>query len=547
MKTSKKIICSISSLALASIAISTLSILTTSCSENKGNDDPEDDRLEIEGFVFKQTIEFGEWKYDLYEHVDNGLLISHYITVDSEQNEIVIDDIVLHNSNGAFEGQVLDDTNIPIEVNVLGDFVDTESLRAINLSSIELNVEKILPAAFNNCENLVAINLDDVEEIFDEAFVECGSLQAIRTRFDALPLWTGERIFSNVNQTGGALNFGGIDNPTFVDYLQQNQSLPSGWNSDYRPIPLMALNIEGDTLLGLNEDFPYLPAFNALVIPNNIVSIAKGAFLEKFGSRGKFSNIAFLSFEDGSQLENIGGYSFRFCDSLTGELNIPDTVTTVGCQAFQGCKNITGDLYLSNNVEKVDFNAFSDCGFDGELTLSTNPLFTTLADHVFENCTKLSGELDIPSNITSINLSAFYNCSSLTGDLIIPDTVETIGVSAFSGCKGFSGTLKLSENPNFTRIENYAFDIKNSGLSERLIIPSNITFIGYCSFAYLDQITELEFQTPYDEIEINDKIVFLAWSSIGTVFVPAGDNTTLWHIRLLRAALLDDWTVVNIA
>ena len=75
----------------------------------------------------------------------------------------------------------------------------------------------------------------------------------------------------------------------------------------------------------------------------------------------------------------------------------------------------------------------------------------------------ISGELNIPESVENGNVAysvtvivdfAFRDCVGLT-QLEIPNSVMTIGQYAFCGCSGFTG---------------------------KLIIPSNVTSIGKCSF-----------------------------------------------------------------
>ena len=100
--------------------------------------------------------------------------------------------------------------------------------------------------------------------------------------------------------------------------------------------------------------------------------------------------------------------------SITGELVIPQSVTTIGSNAFYGCSGFSGSLTLGNSITSIGENAFSNCiGFSGSLT--------------------------IPNNVTSIGANAFSGCSGFSGTLTLGNSLLGIGNSAFFGsCGGFT-------------------------------------------------------------------------------------------------------------
>jgi hypothetical protein len=107
---------------------------------------------------------------------------------------------------------------------------------------------------------------------------------------------------------------------------------------------------------------------------------------------------------------------FRNCSSLTGSLQIPNTVTTIGNSAFSQCYNLTGDLIIPNTVTSVGVEAFWECrGFNGTLTLSEN--LEVISDRVFgsyDGQMSFSGTLVIPSGVKSIGQAAFQNCANIS-------------------------------------------------------------------------------------------------------------------------------------
>ena len=96
--------------------------------------------------------------------------------------------------------------------------------------------------------------------------------------------------------------------------------------------------------------------------------------------------------------------------AFTGELTIPESVTTIGNNAFAFCENIT-KVTIPNTTIEIEASAF-------------------------ENCTNLR-TISLPDKINQISKAAFYMCENLES-IIIPNSVEFIYENAFNGCKNMT-------------------------------------------------------------------------------------------------------------
>ena len=94
---------------------------------------------------------------------------------------------------------------------------------------------------------------------------------------------------------------------------------------------------------------------------------------------------------------SIGDGAFVSC-GLTGELIIPDSVTSIGNNAFPKCDRLTS-VTIPNSV-------------------------TSIGDYAFEYCNRLTS-VTIPDSVTSIGYGAFLECDGLTS-VYIPSSVTTI-------------------------------------------------------------------------------------------------------------------------
>ncbi|MBO7545843.1 MAG: leucine-rich repeat protein [Paludibacteraceae bacterium] len=172
----------------------------------------------------------------------------------------------------------------------------------------------------------------------------------------------------------------------------------------------------------------------------------------------------------------IGGSAFFSCSGFTGTLSLPTGLTTVGLRAFYDCSGLTGNLVIPNTVTTLGNFAFHGCsGLNGSLTLSNN--LTSIGTGIFMECNGLSGVLTIPEGVTSIDERAFYGCSSFT-QLVLPNSLNTIGKEAFIDCTGLTG---LALPYNLLSVGEAAF--KNcSSLSGDLVFSNKTTTIGKDAF-----------------------------------------------------------------
>ena len=207
-----------------------------------------------------------------------------------------------------------------------------------------------------------------------------------------------------------------------------------------------------------------------LVLPNSVTTIENYAFYncKVFTGDLKIPN----------SVTTIGRSAFENCSGFTGDLIIPKSVTTIGISAFRNCYGFTGDLSLPNSVTTIGISAFRNCyGFTGDLIIPKS--VTTIGESAFENCKGFTGNLTIPNSVTTIGESAFCHCYGFTGNLTIPNSVKTIGRLAFYNCYGFTGDLTIPNS--VTTIGNLTF-YKCYGFTGDLSLPNSVTTIGISAF-----------------------------------------------------------------
>lgn len=174
-------------------------------------------------------------------------------------------------------------------------------------------------------------------------------------------------------------------------------------------------------------------------------------------------------------IKHIGSYAFADFSSVSGDLIIPDSVTSIGIAAFQSnmspgylelgenvetigafafafCKNLIGNLILPDSVKNIGGHSFFRTGFNKKLQIGSG--IEILTDFAFSE-SMFTEDLIIPENVKVIKLGCFLSCRSLNHSLILPETIERVDAYAFSECPNLSGKIKIPKSGN---INEFAFD-----------------------------------------------------------------------------------------
>lgn len=131
----------------------------------------------------------------------------------------------------------------------------------------------------------------------------------------------------------------------------------------------------------------------SVYIPNTIEVIGNRAFQS-------CSNLESISFEENSNLTNIGDYAFQYCSSLSS-ITIPKNVTRLGTYAFGSCSALITVVFEENSE------------------------LTTIWGSAFSSCTSLTSII-IPKKVTGVKSYAFSGCSSLTSVTFLAETAPSL-------------------------------------------------------------------------------------------------------------------------
>lgn len=195
-----------------------------------------------------------------------------------------------------------------------------------------------------------------------------------------------------------------------------------------------------------------------------------------------------------SSITSIGDYAFWMCNFQS--CNIPESVAHIGKNAFGDtpwldnmrkqnpvviinnilidARTVKGDVVLPDTLTSIPAYSFYE---NADVTSVKIPdSVKTIGEYAFSECTSLT-EINIPSGITEIGVGAFEHCEKLSGTITIPGGVKTISDFAFMGCKGIT---KVNIENGVTEIGVYAFGICLSMTD--VIIPNSVKTIGNMAF-----------------------------------------------------------------
>ena len=229
-------------------------------------------------------------------------------------------------------------------------------------------------------------------------------------------------------------------------------------------------------------------------IPDTVTSIGERSFADCT----KLEKIIFSE-----KIETINGRAFLGCSSLKS-VSLPDSITSMDTEIFSGCTSLSS-VKLPNKCVNITSSTFEGCTSLTEITLPDT--VTTIQDHAFKNCTALK-TINWSKSITDIQSYAFENCDALT-KLDIPNTVTNIGTGAFYECGGFTDIAvpnsvkslgsKVFENcdaltdvklgTGITQIPTSCFE--HCDVLPSVVLPYRISKVGDNAFKNCVELTEI--------------------------------------------------------
>lgn len=210
-----------------------------------------------------------------------------------------------------------------------------------------------------------------------------------------------------------------------------------------------------------------------------------------------------------SEIRTIGNYCFNNCDF--SKVEIPNTVSKIGCGAFSNCENLEeisfldGDSKLTLSINNSSYPSTNNYSYDIFQGTNLQKLYIgrdlnyitsySSAPSPFYRLDTLK-EVEIHQGETEISDNMFYGCIALNSVIIGEDIIK-IGQKAFSGCSAmksfrFGSQLKSIGSDAFSDCTALI-----SFTSEALIPPT-------CGSQALDDINKWDctLYVPNESIEL---------------------------------------------
>lgn len=234
---------------------------------------------------------------------------------------------------------------------------------------------------------------------------------------------------------------------------------------------------------------------NVIMIPKNLKALQEFTF---------FSNkISGVTFEEGSQLKSIGKRAFQANrdsngSTMTGSLNIPPSVESVGFMAFkEALKNIDELNFGENSQLKTIYSAAFASSHIKKVTIPksvTTIEKTQSQGAAFESAGIEELIFEEGSQLETID-NAVFSQNSIS-KVVIPKSVKTINSNAFY--RNRISSLTFEEGSQLTTIGNEAFNnnsLTNDGLGK---LPSTLTTLATNAFISNPSLTKITLTSPTD-------------------------------------------------
>ena len=269
--------------------------------------------------------------------------------------------------------------------------------------------------------------------------------------------------------------------------------------SMFSSTPWLEEKLQENPVVVINGTVIYAAATGDVIIPDGVTTIAASAFWD-------CDDITSVTIPDSVKV--IKEYAFAFCYHLTS-INIPDSVEIIEDNVSNSCTSLSNIIVSDNNP------AF--CYEDGIL-------FSKDKTRLFFGFGTKEGKYSIPDGVTTIADNSFV--SSLFTEIFIPDSVTSIGQGAFSQCTNLSDIIVSDNNTSYTSdngilftkdmTELIGYPVQKSG---EYVVPDSVEKIA--SYAFSDCKKLISVTLP-DSLKKIEESAFSRCYGLTSVTIPEG-------------------------
>lgn len=281
--------------------------------------------------------------------------------------------------------------------------------------------------------------------------------------------------------------------------------------------------------------------YGAFYYDQALATINFGTGLETISDYGFYYCSAISSLSLPSGLDSIGSRAFNRCTSLTS-VTIPASVTKIGTSAFGSCSALEEFIVEEGSESFASYDGvlytagpttalLCPLAKSGDLTIPEG--VTSIGESAFYACTGLTS-ISLPSTLETIGDGAFESCTGITS-IELPASVSSVGDEAFAGCSSLATITVEEGNEAYSAIDNILYEGDGErliccapGLSGDITIPSGVTTLGkkgfygcnsLVSITLPSSVTTIESYAIYSCTGLTSLIVGTGVESIGQYFL----------------------------
>ncbi len=450
--------------------------------------------------------------------------------------------------------------------------------------TIPTTVKHIGASAFDNCKNLTSILIPNtITSIGSYAFSYCTGITGTLTLPTTLKK-LGDGAFYGCSNLTSVTIPATLTDIGYYCFLESNAVTSfnvNASNPDYTSVSGMLMSKNQDTI------FSCPPAkTGAITIPTTVKLIGSHAFYNCTKITGTITIPQYVDY--------IGYYAFYNCSlitsfavntlntyfsaengvllskskdrllvcpvSKTGVYQMPVTIKTIDPAAFAFCAGITGSLQIPSFVNSIGDYAFYNTkllsaidvdGANQRYSSDNGVLLNRNQDTVFVCPFAKTGSVVVPATVKHINYSAFDGCTGITA-VTLPSSLQSIGAYAFEYCTGLTKILlplhvtnigdgafysctNLTElsiaNPQPPAVDYYTFDLVNKTTC-KLIVPTG-SATSYSAANYWKDFTLLSEQVFFSSISENQdrKINYSLTGNVLSLYsINPNDNLMIYTV-----------------